>query len=81
MTVELNAQQQKELDEALKGARTEEERAALLAHATTDGPCDAEYCPWAYFSGTRGGESLCIRKQTHNRNCRCPDCCEADLDY
>ncbi len=53
----------------LAKARNEQERAALMAHATTDGPCDAEYCPWATFT-----ENMCARKSVHHRNCRCADC-------
>lgn len=63
------------LEESLKCARDDAERAALLAHATEPGECDAEYCPWARFK-----ESLCIRKQTHHKNCRCPDCCCEDYE-
>lgn len=63
------------LEEALKEARNDDERARLIAHATTEGECDAEHCPWASFK-----ESLCIRKQSHHENCRCPDCCEADYE-
>lgn len=62
----------------LPTAANDAERAALLAHATEPGECDAEYCPWGAYK-----ESLCIRSSTHHRNCRCPDCCSMDdeLDY
>lgn len=69
---------QRQIDAALAVAGNDSERASLLAHATTDGPCDAEYCPWAHMT-----ENMCIRNATHHRNCRCPDCCALDdeCDY
>lgn len=65
--------QDERMQAALAGARSDAERAALLAHATTPGDCDAEYCPWAGFK-----DSMCIRSQTHHKNCRCPDCFECE---
>lgn len=55
----------------LDAARNAEERAELLAHATTPGECDAEYCPWSHMR-----ENLCCRESSHHKNCRCADCCQ-----
>lgn len=61
------------LQRYLEAARSDCERAELLAHATVPGTCDAEYCPWRYMQ-----ENLCIREELHTPNCRCPDCCAED---
>lgn len=66
-----------ELEACLSQSRNDEERAALLAHATEPGECDAEYCPWQAFDGN---SNLCCRNQTHHPNCRCYDCCADDDD-
>lgn len=62
---------EEQLEAALAAAANEQLRTELLAHATTEGFCDAEYCPWAWHS-----PSLCMRSQTHHLNCRCADCAE-----
>lgn len=63
------------LESALADAPNDAVRAVMLAHATTPGECDAEYCPWSRYE-----YDMCIRSQTHTPNCRCHDCGALDDD-